>query len=171
MSLNIPSKTSVLENLKTAHIMIFVYYKIVDSIDPSNSDILLREDSNRIPEKLIFRNLARISFKYIRLAYLFACFIAEFSNIRLRDKVLYITFDFQIAGFPYIIRTLWPIDNYTANAALKVLFENYFRQYNGESVKTIFQAVVNEMRIKSNRRGIRTNIISWASFVSFGCSN
>jgi tetratricopeptide (TPR) repeat protein len=169
-ALNTPSKGSVLEKLRTAHMVIFACHGMVDSVNPSKSGILLRDDANGIPERLTFQDLTSISLKHVRLACLFACSTAESSNVLLRDEVLHVTLGFQIAGFPHVVGTLWPIDDYAANAALKKLFETYFRQRDGESVTAAFQAAVNEVRMKRNGRGIRTDVISWAPFVNFGHS-
>jgi tetratricopeptide (TPR) repeat protein len=166
--LDTPSKAIVLDELKTANMVIFACHGVVDSVNLSNSGMLLKDDADGSPERLTFADLSHLSLKHVRLACLFACSTAELSCLPMRDEILHVTQGFHVAGLPCVIGTLWPVDDDSCNAALIKFFEAYFHCDHGESVTNSFQTAVNKVRLKSNGRGIRPDLLSWAPFVNFG---
>jgi len=57
-----------------------------------------------------------LELSHARLAYLSACSTAITQNQNLLDEAVHLAAGFQLAGFPHVIGTLWPILDATAAA-------------------------------------------------------
>lgn len=55
--------------------------------------------------------LSQISLDHAHLAYLSACSTANPGTTDFLDEAIHLTSAFQLAGFPHVIGTLWPIND------------------------------------------------------------
>ncbi|SDM38170.1 CHAT domain-containing protein [Nonomuraea jiangxiensis] len=99
-----PTRANVLALLPTHPVAHFACHGISDPADPSNSRLLL---SDHRTEPLTVSALGAIRLDRARLAYLSACETALAYN--LLDESIHLTSAFQLAGYPHVIGTLWPI--------------------------------------------------------------
>lgn len=110
-----PTTAAVLQQLPSATIAHFACHARSDPTDPSASKLLL-QDWQTSP--LTVTALSALDLRHARLAYLSACSTAVTLNPRLLDESIHLTSAFQLAGFPHVIGTLWPIhDRIAANIA------------------------------------------------------
>jgi len=76
-----------------------------DRADPSASQLLVHDHQSR---PLSVAEISRLRLRDAELAYLSACSTTDTSP-SLADEAIHITAGFQLAGFPRVIGTLWPI--------------------------------------------------------------
>jgi len=104
-----PTEAQVLARLDEYTIAHFACHGITDPSDPSNSGLILAN------HPLTVTTLNSVTLPAGRLAYLSACGTAASYAEGLADEAIHITSAFQLAGFPHVIGTLWPIDDYVAS--------------------------------------------------------
>lgn len=78
-----------------------------DQNGPSNSRLLLHDHQTR---PLTVSDISRLDLQSAQLAYLSACSTSRTSPY-LADEAVHITTAFQLAGYPHVIGTLWPVDD------------------------------------------------------------
>ena len=76
---------------------------------PSPGSRLLLHDHATTP--LTVSALAQVDLAHAQLAYLSACSTADPGSLDLLDESIHLTSAFQLAGFPHVVGTLWPIDD------------------------------------------------------------
>jgi hypothetical protein len=76
--------------------------------DPSLSRLVLSDDAS---SPLTVARLGTISLDRARLAYLSACETAAVRVPDLLDESIHVSTAFQLAGFPHVVGTLWPIND------------------------------------------------------------
>lgn len=121
--------------------------------DPADSHLVLWDG------KLSVRALADLDLTGAHLAYLSACTTA-FGGTRLLDEAIHIASALQVAGFPHVVATLWPITDRQAPRLAKAFYE---RLADGEEPA---QATHNAVR--SLRDEYRDAPYLWAPYVHFG---
>jgi hypothetical protein len=107
-----PDVQEVLTKMENSEIVHFACHGCVDYTDPSESHLLLLNNSQSQPtiDELTVR---RISEKRAWIAYLSACSTAEINAGHLADEVLHLVSGFQVAGFGHVIGSLWSADDAT----------------------------------------------------------
>ncbi|MFC7303950.1 CHAT domain-containing protein [Streptomyces monticola] len=103
-----PTTARVLAQLPQSGIAHFACHGTSDSADPSRSGLLLHDHATA---PLTVSALAQVDLDRAHLAYLSACSTANPGDGRLRDEAIHLTSAFQLAGFPHVVGTLWPIDD------------------------------------------------------------
>jgi CHAT domain-containing protein len=82
--------------------------------------------------------------------------------------MLHVVSGFQLAGFPHVIGTLWPVGDKTTNDVLEAFMQHLSN--GGQDDAAIARALhyaVNTRRISG--RQLSKNVIAWAPFIHFGC--
>jgi CHAT domain-containing protein len=95
----------------------FACHGISDQNEPSEGRLLLHDHE---ADPLTVQDIARLDLTGARLAYLSAC-RTSYVAAHLSDEAVHITSAFQLAGYPQVIGTLWPVnDRVAAKIAQKV---------------------------------------------------
>ena len=81
----------------------------------SNADVV---------RKALGRPLAPLALDHAQLAYLSACGTARATDSRLLDEAIHLASAFQLAGFPHVIGTLWPINDAAARDITKDFYDD-----------------------------------------------
>jgi tetratricopeptide (TPR) repeat protein len=83
----------------------FACHGFSDTADPSASRLLLTDHGSR---PLTVVEIARLRLRNARLAFLSACSTAR-PGTRFSGEAIHLASAFQLAGYPHVIATLWPI--------------------------------------------------------------
>ncbi|MBT2406578.1 MULTISPECIES: CHAT domain-containing protein [unclassified Streptomyces] len=102
-----PTAATVLARLPECAIAHFACHGASDGTDPSRSMLLLHDHATT---PLTVSALAQVNLERARLAYLSACDTASLRSGPI-DEAIHLTSAFQLAGFPHVVGTLWPIDD------------------------------------------------------------
>jgi tetratricopeptide (TPR) repeat protein len=167
--LETPSKAQVLSKLSKSNTVYFSCHGEVDQKDPANSGLLLKQGPDCKPERLTFRDLARLKNDSAKMACLLACSTAKNEDERLTDEMLHIVTGFQLAGFPHVIGSMWPVDDEIA-IALSEAFTERISKIDGDdnAIARALHDSVNAKRRMGTRR-VSRDVLGWAPFVHFGC--
>jgi len=103
-----PTRDRVLSELTAAGIAHFACHAASQPDDPSSSQIYLHDHVDR---PFTVATLLPARLQPAQLAFLSACETARSENFDLLDEAIHLTSAFQLAGFPHVIGTLWPIDD------------------------------------------------------------
>ncbi|MFC7304565.1 CHAT domain-containing protein [Streptomyces monticola] len=103
-----PTTATVLGRLPRCAIAHFACHGVSDPKDPSRSRLLLHDHATT---PLTVSALAKADLEGAQLAYLSACGTAAPGSTDLLDEAIHLTSAFQLAGFPHVIGTLWPISD------------------------------------------------------------
>ena len=131
--LNQPSAEQVLESLETCRIAHFACHGTSDSLDPSNSGLILQKSSNEPGEvfeqdRLTAHRIAELQLGHTQIAYLSACSTAENKAARLSDEVIHVVSGFQVAGFPHVVGCLWPAGDSECVEVARRFYSSVLRQ-------------------------------------------
>jgi CHAT domain-containing protein len=120
------SVDDVLNKMKESEIAHFACHGSADSIDPSESHLLLLNDSQSqlTVDKLTVRRISEVNLGRAWIAYLSACSTVEVKAENIADEVLHFVSGFQIAGFAHVIGSLW-----SSNDAICVRMAKLFYKY------------------------------------------
>lgn len=113
-----PAKATVLRYLDKCTVVHFACHGVTDAADPSRSGLVLAD----LP--LTVAALAALRLNVARLAYLSACRTAVGDADGLSDEAIHIASACQLAGFPHVIGTLWPIDDHMASVVAASFYES-----------------------------------------------
>ncbi|GAA1278899.1 CHAT domain-containing protein [Sphaerisporangium rubeum] len=107
----VPTTSTVLAHLAGCAFAHFACHGVSDPADPSNSRLLLHD---HLTSPLTVSALAPVALDHARLAYLSACRTAFTGVTELLDEAIHLASAFQLAGFPHVVATLWPINDHVA---------------------------------------------------------
>lgn len=116
-----PTKSDVLDHLKSCIIAHFAYYRIANNIKPAQSALIIGRETK---ELLIINNLDTVTHESAQIAYLSAYSTAEMRAQDLVNESIHLASTFQLARFQHIIGTLWGADD---NAAVEIADKFYKR--------------------------------------------
>ncbi|WP_330334595.1 CHAT domain-containing protein [Streptomyces sp. NBC_00536] len=128
-----PTKEAVLALLPDCATVHFACHGVGDRVDPSRNRLLLHDHATAA---LTVSALAHVDLDRAQLAYLSACGTANPGGSGLRDEAIHLTSAFQLAGFPHVIGTLWPIDD---SLAIDVA-ESFYTRLSGDQRGTLTPA-------------------------------
>ncbi|HEY9441267.1 MAG TPA: CHAT domain-containing protein [Streptomyces sp.] len=118
------TRDSVLKALRHARSAHFACHVVADTQDPSACRILTHDHATR---PLTVTDVAGLRLDGAHMAYLSACATSS-TRQELADEAVHITGAFQLAGFPHVVGTLWPVGDElaleTATAFYAALVEN-----------------------------------------------
>ncbi|MGW4994959.1 CHAT domain-containing protein [Streptomyces mirabilis] len=97
----------------------FICHGVSDPVDPSRNRLLLADHQH---QPLTVAALAGMRLDRAELAYLSACTTA--AATRFTDEALHITAAFQVAGYPHVVGTLWPV----SDLAARTVAEGFYRR-------------------------------------------
>ncbi|MFF8641321.1 CHAT domain-containing protein [Streptomyces sp. NPDC015345] len=103
-----PTTDTVLACLPQYAVAHFACHAESDHTDPGQSRLLLNDHATT---PLTVAALARMNLTHAQLAYLSACSTADPGSFDLLDEAIHLTSAFQLAGFPHVIGTLWPVSD------------------------------------------------------------
>lgn len=124
----------------------------VSEPDPLESRLLLAD------EPLTVRDLLSLHPADASLAFLSACTTAD-PGRELVDEVLHISTAFQVAGYPHVIGTLWPIDDEIAPTVARNVYTGLARRHPAEALHHV---------LCTASREYEANPFLWASYVHLG---
>ena len=112
---HVPTRAAVFDRLSQVTVAHFACHGSTDPTDPSNSLLLLHDWQTK---PCTVASLAPVNLNHVRLAFLSACSTATARNQALLDEAIHLATAFQLAGFPHVIGTQWPIsDEYAIRIA------------------------------------------------------
>ncbi|KAK8255727.1 CHAT domain-containing protein [Phyllosticta capitalensis] len=115
-----PQKADVLRSIESSAVFHFAGHGISHFENPARSCLLL---DDWVENALTVEDLTslKLSEKSPWLAYLSACSTGESKIEDLQDEAIHLVSACQLAGFPHVVGSLWPIDDeYSAEAAREV---------------------------------------------------
>lgn len=121
--------------------------------DPAESHLVLHDGP------LAVREIANLDLPHARLAYLSACTTA-FGGTTLLDESIHIASAFQVAGYPHVIATLWPI---TDDHAPHIAHDFYTHLRNGED-----PAHAAHHAVRSLQNQVPEHPYLWAPYIHLG---
>jgi hypothetical protein len=160
-----PTKQAVLERLPRASIAHFSCHAASDPRDPSQSMIVLH-DYQESP--FTVASLVPIRLDQVQLAFLSACQTARTTVTDLLDEGIHLTSAFQIAGYPHVIGTLWPIyDSIGANVA-SAFYARLRKDPQTFDTSAAAQALNDVIRELRNEPGLASMPSLWAAYMHAG---
>ena len=159
------NKNAVLDALPAHAIAHFACHSLSDADDPGSSSLML---SDYADAPLTVAAIAGLELAKARFAYLSSCATSR-TTASLADEAVHITSAFQLAGYPQVIGTLWPVLDSVARAvALDV-----YGQLTGEGAAEADpapSALALHRAIRRVRASRRRRPSSWASYVHVGAN-
>ncbi|GGY05735.1 CHAT domain-containing protein [Streptomyces hiroshimensis] len=154
-----PTAAEVLDLLPHHAVAHFACHGVSDPADPSHSRLLLRDHATR---SLTVASLASVRLDRAQLAYLSACETARSADATLADESIHLVSAFQLAGYPHVVGTLWPVDDRTATRMADLFYATYARLGPTRPASSLHEAV----------RTLRTDLLSapslWAAHLHSG---
>jgi CHAT domain-containing protein len=113
-----PTKLEVLEGLKKHAMVHFACHGAVNENIPSKSKLLF-SDSPLSVEDVVSLRLENVMFAYVS-----ACHSAETRNDTLMDEGLHMAGALQLAGYPQLVATLWPVDDEVSKTVSESIYSS-----------------------------------------------
>ena len=114
------SRQRILDSLAVSTWAHFACHGYSDISDPARSGLILPTGED---EKLTVLDVSRLHLTGAELAYLSACTTA-LTRPDLADEAVHITTAFQLAGYPHVIGTLWPINDSLAVEVARKIYDS-----------------------------------------------
>ncbi|MFD3521323.1 CHAT domain-containing protein [Streptomyces sp. NPDC058653] len=105
----------------------FACHAVSDPLRPSNGRLVLHGPPDASPT---VRDLARLRLPGAGLAYLSACDTMRI-GAELADESVHIASAFQMAGFPHVVGSLWPVDDRTGARVARRVYEQLHTRPDG----------------------------------------
>ncbi|KAF9039030.1 CHAT domain-containing protein [Panaeolus papilionaceus] len=160
--LTLPKRAEVLAQMKTARIAHFACHGVAEAKDPSTSKLLLHDWKT---SPLDVRRIMASSPTCLEFVYLSACETASTKASKLQEECIHLSSTFQLVGVPYVIATLWAIEDEVAVDIAKSFYENILGQSNqpnlSQSARVLHNAVMQE-----RNKGVEA--LFWAPFIHSG---
>ena len=159
----VPTKASVIAALGDCTIAHFACHGHSDPADPSTSRLLLHD---HLDNPFTVAALAPVSLGHARLAYLSACSTAFTAAPRLLDEGIHLASAFQLAGFPHVIGSLWPIQDDVAISLARCFYTAITRE--DGTVETEKSAGALHFAVRAVRDTYRSTPSLWAAYIHAG---
>ena len=166
-----PTRSEVLSALRDHQIVHLSCHGYSDE-DPSRSTLLLN-DWDTTP--LTVSDLHSLNLPSSQFAYLSACHTASSSGLRLLDESINLSSAIQLAGYPSVVGTLWPVMDRESVGISKDVYEWLFNEETldvGRSAEGLHRAV-RALREKTRsvpqfNRKVPSDPFVWAPFIHLG---
>ena len=158
----LPEYATVVAELPNYSLVHFACHADSDLDDPSQSHLVLADYE---AQPLTVRDLSRLRTDNAELAFLSACGTAQTAP-SLADEAVHITSAFQLAGFPQVVGTLWPIEDLPTVELVKEFYEAYL---SGLASDPPLSAALALHRAVEGMRKSYPDPRVWASYVHVGC--
>jgi tetratricopeptide (TPR) repeat protein len=140
----------------------FACHAVSDESDPSSSQLVLY-DHQRSP--LTVADIIQCETTAAELAFLSACSTAQ-TSADLIDEALHITSAFQVAGFPQVVGTLWPVRDLAAAGLVGDFYARYLPDGGRVPAETAAYALHEAIRQARDRD--QQSPLSWAAYMHVG---
>jgi hypothetical protein len=160
----LPTRANVFGCLPNCVIAHFACHGENNPEDPSESRLLLH-DHQIAP--LTVASLASLHLGNAELAYLSACSTALSEATQLIDESIHLTAAFQMAGFPHVIGTLWPIKDIIA-ADVADAFYSKLLSAPGSPIDTNHAALALHHAVHATRARFPDRPDLWAPYIHAG---
>jgi CHAT domain-containing protein len=141
----------------------FACHGLSDWEDPDSSGLLLHD---HLPTPFTVPVISQLHLWGNRLAYLSACSTSD-QPIQLADEALHITGAFQLAGYPQVIGSLWPVLD-SANSALCAMVYSGLRDINTGNIDPDRAPWALHEALRTLREGHQDAPTEWAAYVHVG---
>jgi tetratricopeptide (TPR) repeat protein len=149
-------RAQVRKSIESSDLVHFACHAASDVDHPSSSHLLLADG------RLTVRDIGALHIPDAYLAFLSACSTGRGSE-KLPEEAIHVSSAFQLAGFPHVIATLWPIADDTAGA----IAEHVYRTLTETPESGPARAVHAATRALRDARGGNTPVL-WASHIHSG---
>ncbi|HEV2377466.1 MAG TPA: CHAT domain-containing protein [Streptosporangiaceae bacterium] len=112
--------------------------------------------------ELTVLDVSRLNLEHAEFAYLSACTTAR-SSQRLADEPIHIAAAFQLAGYPHVVGTLWPIADELAPHIARHLYETV-----SEDLSNAAARLHSALRMTRDRYHLGMTPSLWAAFIHAG---
>ncbi|WP_158851426.1 CHAT domain-containing protein [Saccharothrix deserti] len=152
--------TSVREALVGARVAHFACHAVAQPGEPSASRLLL-EDHEAHP--LTVHDISRLRLDSAELAFLSACESADSGGVTVADEALSLAVAFQLAGFPRVVASLWPVSDTAAKRIVRDFYQVFANTSGGDAAaKALHEAA---LRFRKRRPELP---FLWAPFIHSG---
>jgi CHAT domain-containing protein len=159
------NKSAVLDALPAHAIAHFACHSLSDADDPGSSLLVL---SDYVDAPLTVAGIAGLELAKARLAYLSACATSH-TTPSMADEAVHITSAFQLAGYPQVIGTLWPVVDSVARAVALDVYGQLTGEGAGEADPAL-SALALHRAIRRVRAKRRRRPSTWAAYVHVGAN-
>jgi hypothetical protein len=165
-----PTPEQVLQNLEHSELVHFACHGSSDVRDPSQSHLLLLDDSATTVKKLTVESILEANTEHgAWLAYLSACSTAQVKADKFAAENLHLAGAFQTAGFRHVIASLWPTDDDVCVEVARVFYSSLKDKIFVATDKDRAVAEsLHEAVLAIRRQDAYKDPIFWAPFVHFG---
>jgi len=113
------TSTLVMEKIGHCDVVHFACHGVSDRVDPSRSRLFLGDHEQN---PLTVAKLGSANLTEVQLAYLSACETASSTITELLDESIDLVSAFQLAGYPHVIGTLWPVSDALSVTVAKMFY-------------------------------------------------
>jgi hypothetical protein len=157
-----PTRDRVLAALADVGVAHFTCHAASQPDDPSRSQIYLHDYRDR---PFTVASLVPARLRHAQLAFLSACQTARNDDLDLLDEAIHLTSAFQLAGFPHVIGTLWPIVDSVAVDIAVGFYERLQSEPGVLIVADSAQALHDTIRSVRDRPGSAALPSRWAAHI------
>lgn len=173
LSLKHPSAREVLDRIGECNITHFACHGASDVADPLESHILLQrkgqsgEFVQSVDKLKVSAILDVVNWGKAGIAYLSACSTAQSKVNTLNEEGIHLSSAFQIAGFPHVVGSLWPVRDEVCVLVARLFYQNLVRD-DGSRLRKGAVAEALRNSLLELRKSSEFDVRSWAPFVHFG---
>jgi CHAT domain-containing protein len=140
----------------------FACHSYTDLVRPSASHLVLHDHAE---QRLTVQDISGLRLRDVQLAFLSACDTARSSG-DLADEAIHLASSFQIAGYPHVVATLWPVLD---SHATQVAEEFYEKLANGTGAdQDCFAIAVHEAIRKLRKSPPNNHPWEWGAYIHMG---
>ena len=167
----VPTKREVLARLPEAGIAHFACHGVSIPDDPSRSFLALADYEQ---DPLTVASLVEVRLHRAQLAYLSACQTARNDARDLPDEAIHLASAFQLAGYPHVIGTLWPVSDTAAAGIAGDFYDGLQAGERGLDTRKSAEALHHAVRalrdtpVRGTRRDRASTPSLWAPFLHTG---
>jgi hypothetical protein len=140
----------------------FACHSYTDLVRPSASYLILHDHAD---QRLTAQDISSLRLRGVQLAFLSACDTAR-TNGNLADEAIHLASSFQIAGYPHVVATLWPVRDQDANLVAEVFYEKLADRTGAD--RDCFATAVHEAISELRSNVSRNEPWEWSGYIHMG---